>query len=138
MIQITTILLLIAWPYIGGYCDGYFKRKQTVFHTGKLINRFAKFALLFAALNGDLDMYVFTGMLLIEKPLFDFGYSKGAKVKNIYGKVYDLWIGTTDKIFDVPIREIGLFKDNKLNTVLWSIYVVFIFIGIGLMCTVFF
>lgn len=137
MIQITTILLLIAWPYIGGYCDGYFKRNSTVFHTAKLINRFAKFALLFTALNGYLDMYVFAGMLLIEKPLFDFGYSKGAKVKNIYGKVYDLWIGTTDWS-DRLIRKIGLFKNNKLNAVLWSIYVVLTFMGIGLMGTVFF
>ena len=88
-------------PYFMGYDDGYMKKHMTEKHSSKYPIYIAIAYLVIFKFNP----LALIGWLIMFKPLFDYGWSKG----NGQSKLY---IGTTE-FWDRLIRHLGLYRTNK-------------------------
>lgn len=113
------IISAILIPFLEGYLDGYFKRKSTVNHWIKWPFRAAMFYLVFTGLSVN----QLIGLLLMYKPLFDIGYSRGQKIRSF------IFIGTTDAT-DKFLHWIGaVYMEKNRFPIITVIYMALIFFG---------
>lgn len=118
MIFITAICAIVFFWGLG-YSDGYFKRNGTVAHLimWPVYSSFLVIAFL------DVSWVSAIGMVVMAKPLIDFGYARGAKTKT--------FIGTTE-FMDKLIRKTWIYKIEfvkKKAPVLTFLYYILIMLG---------
>ena len=80
ILDLLTILPLLILPYFFGLDDGIMKRKKTEAHWPKWI-MFACFAWMIIY---DYEHLTLLGWLILWKPAFDYGWSKGAGFVRLY------------------------------------------------------
>lgn len=126
----TTVLLFIlgyvAFIFGDGFSDGTAYRLKHERHWTKLVPQ-AGAILMVISLADILDemniWLLLLAIILSKKPLFDIGWSMGAKMKGIF-------IGTTDWS-DIIMRKLGLvyIEKNKFP-IITLLYGVCIFVGL--------
>jgi len=122
-----SILAFSVW-FLYGLSDGNAIKFKTINHNIAFVVKVVFMAVVYMAIDGIIHDYTFYSICLFMGPSFNIGYALGRRDYDNSGRLKWLGIGTTAWT-DKKIRQIGLYKDDKPNMVLWSIYVLMIFIA---------